>query len=178
MNTLFKTKYKIICSSPQETPGPLVLAYLQRECKSQGHLQLSCKSQQERAAKSRLKKRNVKKWKLILINFYSINHNPKHPKNPSVVAWLCACMRVCIFTHSIAVHQKDPEWLSTLIFKTEEEGIVSIEVMCSLWGRQMERWMRGDREKVGSGRLIETELNVRFHSLQGLQKHTCVGSTR
>lgn len=46
----------------------------------------------------------------------------------------CVCAVFFIFTHSIAVHEKDSEWLSTLVFQTEEEGIMSIEVMCSLQG--------------------------------------------
>lgn len=69
---------------------------------------------------------------------------------------------VFIFTHSIAVHEKDPEWLSAPIFQTEEEGIVSVEVMRSLQGRQRDRGMRGDigtrcEAQEGRGRLIEAK---------------------
>lgn len=63
-----------------------------------------------------------------------------------------------IFTHSVAVHEKDPERLSALIFQTEEEGVMSIEVVGSLRGgktRQMseDEWKcigkRGVREQEG-----------------------------
>ena len=64
------------CASPPGTPAPLVLECLQRECRSQGLLQLFCRSQQERAAKPPLKKQRHHRWKYCKPN---VNHNPKMP---------------------------------------------------------------------------------------------------
>lgn len=68
--------------------------------------------------------------------------------------FMCFCVPACVFacvcvffffTHSVAVHEEDPEWLSTVIFQTEEEGVMSIEVMASLQGEktQGDRGMKG-----------------------------------
>lgn len=43
------------------------------------------------------------------------------------------------FTHSIAVQEKHPKRFPTLVFQTEEEGMVSIEVVSSLEERVGQR---------------------------------------
>lgn len=62
-----------------------------------------------------------------------------------------------IFTHSIAVHEKDTKWLSTLIFQTEKEGIMSIEVMGSLqeWKTQRQKGISRRKTWKRCGKLIE-----------------------
>lgn len=50
---------------------------------------------------------------------------------------------VFMFTHRIAVHEKHPEGLPRLILQTQEEGVVAIEVVCPLEGRQRDRVMDG-----------------------------------
>lgn len=53
---------------------------------------------------------------------------------------LCVCIHVCLtdicgcvrLTHGIAVHEEDSKRLPCIIFQTEEEWIMSIEVMCCL----------------------------------------------
>lgn len=54
--SLFFFLHKKSHHSPQGTLEPLVLVCLQRECRSQGLLQLSCRSQLEQAAESPLNK--------------------------------------------------------------------------------------------------------------------------
>lgn len=51
------------------------------------------------------------------------------------------------FTHRIAVHEEDTKGFSTLIFETEKERIMSVEVMGSLQ-RQMDRRSKKENKRI------------------------------
>ena len=67
-----------------------------------------------------------------------------------------ACVRF-IFTHSVAVHEEDPERLSALIFQTEEEGVMPVEVVGSLRGGKTRQMSEDEWTRIGERGVREQE---------------------